>query len=48
MDAGGVSFGLLSAWSTPHQPALISNDEVAAWVAEHPGETIDDLRRPDG
>jgi predicted TIM-barrel fold metal-dependent hydrolase len=36
MDAAGVRFGLLSAWSAPHQEALISNDEVAGWVAAHP------------
>jgi uncharacterized protein len=35
MDAGGVDYGLLSAWSAPHQSPLISNDEVAGWVAEH-------------
>jgi predicted TIM-barrel fold metal-dependent hydrolase len=37
MDAAGVDFGLLSAWSAPHQPPLISNEEVADWVAAHPG-----------
>lgn len=37
MDAAGVDFGLLSAWSAPHQAPLISNDEVAEWVAAHPG-----------
>lgn len=36
MDAAGVDFGLLSAWSAPHQPPLISNEEVAGWVAGHP------------
>jgi predicted TIM-barrel fold metal-dependent hydrolase len=36
MDAAGVDFGLLSAWTAPHQPPLISNEEVAVWVAEHP------------
>jgi predicted TIM-barrel fold metal-dependent hydrolase len=36
MDAAGVHFGLLSAWSAPRQEPLISNDEVAAWVAAHP------------
>jgi len=35
MDAAGVSFGLLSAWHAPEGP-LISNDEVAGWVAQHP------------
>jgi uncharacterized protein len=37
MDAAGVDFGLLSAWSAPHQPPLISNEEVADWVAAHLG-----------
>jgi uncharacterized protein len=35
MDAGGVGFGLLSAWHGPGGP-LIANDEVAGWVEEHP------------
>jgi predicted TIM-barrel fold metal-dependent hydrolase len=35
MDHAGVSFGLLSAWHDGHG-YLISNDEVAAWVQEHP------------
>src|SRR5438309_3678073 len=50
MDAAGVGFGLLSAWTAPHQPPLISNDEVAGWVAEHPdrfaGLAAVDLNRP--
>jgi uncharacterized protein len=50
MDAGGVGFGLLSAWSAPHQPPLISNDEVAGWVAAHPDRfgalAAVDLHRP--
>jgi uncharacterized protein len=37
MDAAGVDFGLLSAWSAPHQAPLISNEEVARWVEDHPG-----------
>jgi uncharacterized protein len=37
MDAAGVGVGLLSAWSGPSEGFLISNDEVARWVAEHPG-----------
>ena len=37
MDAAGVDFGLLSAWSAPHQPPLISNEEVAGWFEGHPG-----------
>src|SRR4051812_35278544 len=34
MDAGEVSFGLLSAWYGSQGP-LIPNDEVAGWVAAH-------------
>jgi uncharacterized protein len=49
MDAGGVDFGLLSAWHGP-QGSLVSNDEVAGWVAEHAdrlaGVAAVDLRRP--
>jgi predicted TIM-barrel fold metal-dependent hydrolase len=37
MDGAGVDFGLLAAWSAPRRPPLISNDEVAEWVAAHPG-----------
>ncbi len=36
MDAAGVGFGLLTAWHAPREGALISNDEVAAWVQTHP------------
>ena len=36
MDAGGTSFGLLSAWTAPYQPPLVSNEEVAGWVEAHP------------
>src|ERR1700757_2013610 len=36
MDAAGVTVGLLSAWSAPRQEPLISNEEVAEWVAAHP------------
>lgn len=36
MDAAGVDVGLLSAWHAPGSGPLISNDEVAGWVAEHP------------
>ncbi len=36
MDAAGVDFGLLSAWHAPREGALISNDEVAGWVAAYP------------
>jgi predicted TIM-barrel fold metal-dependent hydrolase len=35
MDAAGVELGLLCAWHGP-QGALISNDEVASFVAAHP------------
>src|SRR3954464_8410637 len=34
MDAGGIDYGLLSAWHAPEGP-LIGNDDVAAWVAAH-------------
>ena len=50
MDDAGVSYGLLSAWTAPHQGALISNDEVAEWVAAHPdrfaGLAAVNLNRP--
>ena len=50
MDDAGVDFGLLNAWSAPRQPPLISNDEVAGWVAAHPsrlaGVAAVDLNRP--
>ena len=50
MERGGVEFGLLSAWHGPKEGALISNDEVAAWVAQHPtrfaGLAGVDLDRP--
>ncbi len=36
MDGAGVAFGLLTAWHAPREGALISNDEVAGWVAAHP------------
>ena len=49
MDAAGVEKGLLSAWWGPTGP-LISNDDVAGWVAEAPGRFAGiasvDLRRP--
>ena len=35
MDAGGVSKALISAWVGP-RGTMISNDEVAGFVAEHP------------
>src|SRR3954452_18206700 len=50
MDHAGVDLGLLSAWSAPRQPPLISNDEVAGWVAAHStrfaGLAGVDLNRP--
>jgi uncharacterized protein len=50
MEAAGVDFGLLSAWSAPHQPPLISNEEVAGWVDAHPdrfaGLACVDLNKP--
>jgi predicted TIM-barrel fold metal-dependent hydrolase len=49
MDAGGVSYGLLSAWHAPSGP-LISNEEVAGWAVAHPGRFAGlaavDLNRP--
>jgi predicted TIM-barrel fold metal-dependent hydrolase len=50
MDTAGVDFGLLSAWSAPHQPPLISNEDVAGRVAEQPdrfaGVGCVDLNKP--
>jgi uncharacterized protein len=50
MDQAGVDFALLSAWHAPREGALISNDEVAGWVAEHPdrlaGLAAVDLDKP--
>ncbi|MBJ7330849.1 MAG: amidohydrolase [Solirubrobacteraceae bacterium] len=37
MDAAGIDVGLLTAWHAPREGALISNDEVAGWVASYPG-----------
>jgi predicted TIM-barrel fold metal-dependent hydrolase len=52
MEQAGVGFGLLSAWSAPRQPPLISNDEVGEWVAAHPkrfaGLAAVDLNHPMG
>ncbi len=49
MDAGGVDLALISAWSAPHR-SLISNDEVASFVAEAPdrlrGVGSVDISRP--
>jgi hypothetical protein len=36
MNHASVDFGLLSVCSAPHQPPLISNDEVAEWVSATP------------
>ncbi|MBM7367032.1 putative TIM-barrel fold metal-dependent hydrolase [Gordonia hydrophobica] len=50
MDAGSVDVGLLSAWSQPNNAPLISNDEVAEWIAAHPdrfaGLACVDLDKP--
>jgi uncharacterized protein len=49
MDAANISFGILSAWHGPQGP-LITNDEVAGWIAEHPdrfaGLAAVDLAKP--
>jgi uncharacterized protein len=49
MDKGGVERGLICAWYGPDGP-LISNDEVAAFVAQEPdrlaGVASVDLRKP--
>ena len=50
MDAAGVDVALLTAWCGPHGQDLISNDQVAQWVADHPsrfaGLASVDLDRP--
>lgn len=50
MDAGDVEVGLLSAWRAPGGQDLISNDEVAQWVAAYPNRfaalAAVDLDRP--
>jgi len=50
MDSAGVDVGLLSAWRGPNGLDLVSNDEVAGWVREHPkrfaGLAAVDLDRP--
>jgi len=50
MDRADVAVGLLSAWHDPRAGALISNDEVAGWVAARPdrfaGLAAVDLARP--
>src|SRR5262245_23771360 len=49
MDAGGVEFGLISAWHAPEGP-LVSNAEVANFIAAHPtrmaGLAAVDLHKP--
>ena len=49
MDAAGVERGLIAAWYGP-EGALISNDEVAGFVAQYPERLVGvasvDLRRP--
>lgn len=49
LDAGDVGLGLLSAWHSP-TGSLISNEEVAGWVDQHPdrfaGIASVDLARP--
>ena len=49
MDAADVEYGLLSAWHAP-EGSLITNDEVAGWVAAHPdrfaGLAAVDLAQP--
>jgi predicted TIM-barrel fold metal-dependent hydrolase len=49
LDAAGVDAALIAAWHGP-EGALISNDEVAGWVAEAParlhGLAAVDLRKP--
>lgn len=49
MDRGGVDVSLISAWWGPHGP-LVSNDEVARFVAESRGRLVGvgsvDISRP--
>jgi len=49
MDAAGVHTSLVSAWSAPHR-TLISNDEVAGFVAQSAGRLVGigavDITRP--
>jgi predicted TIM-barrel fold metal-dependent hydrolase len=50
LDEAGVDIGLLSAWHGPRDGAMISNDEVAAWVHQRPdryrGIASVDLTKP--
>ena len=49
MDAGGVDKALISAWQAPHRD-MITNDEVAGFMAEAPDRLIDvgsvDISKP--
>jgi predicted TIM-barrel fold metal-dependent hydrolase len=49
LDEGDVAVGVLSAWHGP-EGSLISNEEVAGWIAAHPdrfaGLAAVDLRKP--
>ncbi len=49
MDEAAIAVGLISAWSTP-EGDLVSNDEVAGWVAEAPTRLVGvgsvDIRHP--
>ncbi|HEX9482755.1 MAG TPA: amidohydrolase family protein [Solirubrobacteraceae bacterium] len=36
MDGAGVRFGVLSAWHSPRDGAMISNEEVAGWIGARP------------
>jgi predicted TIM-barrel fold metal-dependent hydrolase len=49
MDAGNIEFALMSAWHGP-EGSLVSNEEVATWVAAQPkrlaGIAAVDLRKP--
>ncbi len=37
MDEAGVEVGVITAWHSPREGAMISNEEVAACLAAHPG-----------
>ena len=49
MDKGGVAKSIISAWQAPHRD-LISNDEVAGFVAQYPARLVGvgsvDISRP--
>ena len=40
MDEAGIDVATLSAWHSPRYGAMISNDEVAAWVGAHPDRFV--------